>query len=120
MYKDPEQDLNALWWRLAGELQGLKRPDGHDLPDWASKVHIPCYPAYYQNYIYGELLASQFRDSIVAGPGGSSRSLGEEVGAFFKPLFAAGRSHSWADTVVTATGTQLGPQAWLNQFGSPA
>jgi peptidyl-dipeptidase A len=120
MYKDPDQDLNALWWHLASELQGLKRPDEHDLPDWASKVHIPCYPAYYQNYIYGELLASQFRDSIIAGPGGSSRSLGEEVGAFFRPLFAAGRSHSWADTVITATGTQLGPQAWLNQFGNPA
>jgi len=120
MYADPEQDLNALWWRLAGELQGLRRPDGHDLPDWAAKVHIPCYPAYYQNYIYGELLASQFRAQIVSGPRGEDAALSEEVGAFFRPLFAAGRSKSWAKTVVEATGSSLGPEAWLDQFGHPA
>jgi len=119
MYADPSQDLSALWWRLAGELQGLQRPEGHDLPDWASKVHIPCYPAYYQNYIYGELLASQFRDSIVSGPRGQAGALGNEVGTFFKPLFAGGRSQSWADTVRAATGQELGPEAWLAHFGVP-
>jgi peptidyl-dipeptidase A len=120
MYADPDQDLGDLWWGLAGELQGLRRPDGHELPDWASKVHIPCYPAYYQNYIYGELLASQFRDSIVAGPRGEAGALGDEVGAFFKPLFAQGRSKPWADTVRAATGRDLGPEAWLSHFGRAA
>jgi len=117
MYTDPNQDLNDLWWRLSTELQGLKRPEGHDLPDWASKVHISCYPAYYQNYIYGELLASQFRECIVQGPKGESGTLEAEVGDFFKPLFSTGRSQSWQHTIRTRTGRDLDPGAWLKEFG---
>ena len=117
LYADPDQDLGALWWDLSSELQGLRRPEGHDLPDWASKVHISCYPAYYQNYIYGELLASQFRECIVSGPRGHAGALGEEVATFFKPLFEAGRSQTWPETVRRATGEDLGPTSWLKHFG---
>ena len=117
MYADPEQDLSALWWKLAGKLQGLRRPEGHDLPDWASKVHIPCYPAYYQNYIYGELLASQFRDCITEGDDGSNAILKPAVGHFFKEIFSSGRALSWQQTVRQATGKDLTPDAWIRQFG---
>ena len=117
MYADPDQDLNALWWRLAETYQGLRRPAGHDLPDWAAKVHISCYPAYYQNYIYGELLASQFRDCITEGPEGESAMLEPGVGSFFRDLFFSGRSLPWTETVRRATGRDLDPKAWLEHFG---
>lgn len=59
MYKDPDQDLNALWWNLVERYQLLKRPSHRNEPDWATKIHIACYPCYYHNYLLGEILASQ-------------------------------------------------------------
>ena len=59
MFEDPDRDLNSLWWNLVKKYQGLKKPEGRDEPDWAAKIHIALYPVYYQNYMLGELLASQ-------------------------------------------------------------
>ncbi len=59
MFENPDRDLNSLWWELVEKYQGLKKPEGRNEPDWASKIHIALYPVYYQNYMLGELLASQ-------------------------------------------------------------
>jgi len=59
MYENPDQDLNKLWWDLAEKYQMLTRPDGRNMPDWATKIHVALYPCYYHNYLLGELLASQ-------------------------------------------------------------
>ena len=34
----------------------LKKPEGRNMPDWATKIHIALYPCYYHNYLLGELL----------------------------------------------------------------
>ena len=115
-YDDPEADLDALWWRLVTDLQGLERPDGWQGGDWASKVHIACYPAYYQNYILGELLASQFNTQIQEEIGGSW--IGEaRVGSYFQRLFDKGRSLTWPQTVKEQCGQELSTSHWLGQFG---
>ncbi len=122
MYADPSQDLEALWWSLAGEIQGLRRPEGWDGPDWASKVHVACYPAYYQNYLLGELLASQFRATLIERTGqdeAAPRFAGRgEVGEFFSGLFAAGQRERWDETVTTHTGHALEADHWVRQFAS--
>lgn len=119
LYRDPDQDLEGLWWELAEDLQGLRRPDGWDAPDWASKVHIACYPAYYQNYVLGELLASQFRATLMerTGQDGEPGFAGRrEVGAFFGPLFADGQRERWDACVQRHTGAALSPNHWVAQF----
>ena len=40
MYENPDQDLNELWWDLEEKYQGIKRPEGRNEPDYASKIHI--------------------------------------------------------------------------------
>ena len=118
LYADPGQDLDAAWWTLAEAIQGLRKPDGWDGPDWASKVHIACYPAYYQNYLLGELLASQFRSRFIeqAGAGEPNIANRPEVGAFFGELFAMGQRLPWGQTVTTHTGTPLSASHWVDQF----
>ena len=44
LYRDPEQDLNALWWDLVERLQCVARPERRDAPDWASKIHFSVAP----------------------------------------------------------------------------
>ena len=66
MYEDPDQDLNKLWWDLVEKYQGLKRPEGRNAPDYASKIHIVSAPCYYHNYMMGQLFASQVHHTIAA------------------------------------------------------
>ena len=120
MYADPDQDLDALWWSLVESIQGLRRPAEWAGGDWASKVHIACYPAYYQNYILGELLASQFGAALNPHVGSTGAVAGRpEVGAFFDRLFHQGMRRPWPEAIAHHTGTPLSAEHWVNQFGSP-
>ncbi|MBK5289710.1 MAG: peptidase M3, partial [Acidimicrobiia bacterium] len=60
-YADPDADHNRRWWDLVERFQLLTRPDGRDAPDWAAKLHVALAPVYYQNYLLGELVASQIQ-----------------------------------------------------------
>ena len=46
------------------EVSVLNRPEGRNAPDYASKIHIVSAPAYYHNYMMGELFASQVHHAI--------------------------------------------------------
>jgi len=122
MYADPEQDLNALWWSLVERYQMLRKPEGRNAPDWASKIHVALYPAYYHNYMLGELLASQLYATISRSilatepesmPSFSGRT---EVGDFLRTrVFAPGRTLRWDAMIELATGEPLSPKHYAAQ-----
>ncbi len=64
LYGNPDQDLNKLWWDLVEKYQLIKRPAGRDAPDYASKIHVVSAPAYYHNYMMGQLFACQVHATI--------------------------------------------------------
>ena len=64
MYADPDRDLNGLWWDLVEKYQGVRRPEGRNAPDYASKIHVVNAPCYYHNYMMGQLFASQVHHAI--------------------------------------------------------
>src|SRR5437870_9968984 len=81
VYANPNQDLNKLWWDLVEKYQMVHRPDGRNAPDYASKIHIVSAPAYYHNYMMGELFASQVHHTICREVlGGAAPSKGLYVG----------------------------------------
>jgi len=47
MYEDPDQDLNTLWRDIVEKYQMMKRPAHRNEADWATKIHLACYPCYY-------------------------------------------------------------------------
>ena len=63
--QNPDQDLNSLWWKLVEKYQFIKKPQGRNEPDWASKIHFAIAPCYYHNYVLGELFASQMHHYLV-------------------------------------------------------
>ena len=123
MYENPDQDLNALWWDLVERYQGLKRPEGRNAPDFASKIHIVSAPVYYHNYMMGELFASQVHHALCRElyP---DKKIGEviycgdsRVGRFFQEkIFSHGRRLSWNDLTLSATGKRLNPEAFAADF----
>jgi peptidyl-dipeptidase A len=123
MYEDPGQDLNKLWWDLVEKYQLVKRPEGRDAPDYASKIHIVSAPVYYHNYMMGQLFASQLHHAITRELYGAKRPReviyagNKDVGEFMKKkVFAPGRKLSWNDLTRHATGDGLNAKAFAQDF----
>jgi peptidyl-dipeptidase A len=115
MYQDPERDLNLLWWDLVERFQLVPRPEGRHAPDWAAKIHLALYPVYYQNYMLGELMASQLSRTMTARFGGlidrpaAGRFLIDE-------LFHRGARNDWDTTVEQITGERLTARYFAEEF----
>lgn len=122
LYENPDQDLNKLWWDLVEKYQMIKRPEGRNQPDWASKIHIATSPCYYHNYLLGELLASQLNHYIAANLLKSDNFrqsyFGKpEVGKYLiDNIFMPGSKWSWNEMIEKATGEKLTAKYYADQF----
>jgi len=123
MYEDPDRDLNKLWWDLVEKYQLLKRPEGRNQPDWASKIHIALYPCYYHNYLMGELLASQLSYYVAKNYYNTedlnnvSFTNNPEVGKYMvEKVFKPGMKYEWNDMIEKATGEKLTAKYYAKQF----
>lgn len=117
LYSDPESDLDALWWDLVERFQLVDRPPDRSAPDWAAKIHVAVAPVYYQNYLLGDLLASQLREAIRVSFGGVVGRV--EVGAFLmERFFKPGSSLRWDELVDHATGKPLAPDAFASELAA--
>ena len=123
MYANPDQDLNKLWWDMVEKYQMIKRPEGRDEPDWASKIHVALYPVYYHNYLMGELLASQLfyhiSENIIQAEDVRSQSFtGQKaVGEYLiEKVFKPGMRYYWNDMIEKATGEKLTAKYFAKQF----
>ena len=121
LYRDPDQDLNGLWWRTVETYQLVRRPPGREVPDWAAKIHLAAAPCYYHNYMLGELLASQFRLHLqqTLPPGGALVG-SRQAGAFFREhVFAPGKLYHWNEMIRRATGEELSARHYVAEFVQP-
>jgi peptidyl-dipeptidase A len=116
LYADPGQDLDGLWWRLSDELQGVERPPDWQGGDWASKVHVACWPAYYHGYALGELFASQFDATL----GQADARPPADAGPSLRNLMAQGQAMPWRTLIRHATGDDLSASPWLARYGGSA
>jgi peptidyl-dipeptidase A len=116
LYADPAADHEARWWELVEQFQLLHRPDpGLVEAAWASKIHLTVAPVYYQNYLYGELTASQLAATIEARAGGLVDSTA--AGRFLvDEVFRPGASLRWDHLVERATGSPLSAAAFGAQL----
>jgi peptidyl-dipeptidase A len=118
MYENPDQDLNQLWWDMVQKYQLLVKPEGRNMPDWATKIHVALYPCYYHNYLLGEILASQLYSCITTGISKTQSFVGEKaVGDFLREkVFMPGARYYWNDMIEKATGEKLTAKYYAKQF----
>ena len=88
----------------------MRRPDGRHEPDWAAKIHLAVVPVYYQNYLYGELVASQLARDARARDRRDRRPVDAAGRLLADRVFAPGASLRWDQLVVEATGEPLTPK----------
>jgi peptidyl-dipeptidase A len=111
LYRDPDQDLNGLWWSLVEKYQLIKAPkDRIGKEDWAAKYHISLAPVYYHSYLIGELFASSL-DKLF-------KQNGKNTGKILKEkFFFKGDSIRWDETIFNVLDRPLSLDDWLEQYG---
>jgi peptidyl-dipeptidase A len=121
LYENPDQDLNKLWWELVKKYQLLDF--SRDKADWASKIHFVSSPVYYQNYLIGELFASQIIHFIAKNiihtesMEDVSYSNNKEIGNYLKEkIFFPGAIYKWDELIKYSTGEELNPKYWVEEF----
>jgi peptidyl-dipeptidase A len=121
LYENPEQNLNRLWWNLVKKYQLIDF--SRDKADWASKIHFVSSAVYYQNYLIGELFASQINNYIAKKilKKSSLKNLkysgNKEIGNYFKEkIFYPGASYKWDELIKHSTGEELNPKYWIEEF----
>lgn len=119
LYRQPHQDLNALWWELVAKYQKISPPlEREGKSDWAAKYHIGLAPVYYYSYLLGEVFASAIEEALLQ-VAGERRLTSKKVGDFLsQKLFSPGNSLPWFELVRHVTGHPLSTKPWLSQFAS--
>lgn len=121
LYRDPEQDLNRLWWDIVERFQGVRRPNDRNAPDWAAKIHIATAPVYYHNYLLGAMMSIQLRDHILASVVNRSREryvCDPAVGAYLiERVFRPGNARDWRGWLRHATGHDLSASGYVQWLG---
>jgi peptidyl-dipeptidase A len=125
LYRDPEQDLNRVWWDLVERFQSLTRPENRDADggyaDWAAKIHFSVAPVYYQNYLLGEMTASQLQARLFELLGGGDVwdryvAAPEVAGFLNERVYRLGRSADWQGAIAHATGRPLDAVPFLAEL----
>jgi peptidyl-dipeptidase A len=109
LYRDPDQDLGAVWWKLVERYQRVTPPPGPRPDDWACKIHVALAPVYYQNYLLGEVTASQLAAALARATGAPSPAVDPAAaGEFLRERFMRpGASRRWDALIAQATGEPL-------------
>jgi peptidyl-dipeptidase A len=123
LYRDPGQDLNAVWWALVQRFQGVEAPERPEgAADYAAKIHVVSAPVYYHNYMLGECFASQIDERLRADVLDGRPTYCDEpgVGTWLRErIFESGALSHYDELAQAATGSRVGPEAFAAQFLSP-
>jgi peptidyl-dipeptidase A len=115
LYGDPEGDLDARWWELVERFQLIHAPDDPPEGAWAAKIHLATAPVYYQNYLLGEMLASQLEAEVRHDDGGVIGS--PQAGRFLaERIFRPGALLRWDALIEEATGRGLSAKDFADDF----
>lgn len=119
----PKGEMNARWWKIVGELQGVEPPSPRSEAwcDPATKTHINDNPAYYYSYGLATVFKYQMHDHIARkilhqDPHAANYAGSKAVGDFLKGVLAKGATEDWRKVLKEATGEDLSTRAMADYF----
>ena len=119
----PADQLNARWWELCREYQGMvpPTPRGESYLDPATKTHINDDPAQYYDYALSYVILFQLHDHIAKNilhqdPHATNYYGNAEVGRFLRDIMRPGSSRDWREVLREKTGEDLSARAMVAYF----
>ena len=119
----PADSLNAKWWELARQYQGIVPPSPRDerWADGLTKTHVNDDPAQYYDYALSYALLFQLHDHIARqilhqDPHDTDYYSHREVGDFLKRVMAPGATRPWREVLRETTGRELDAKAMVEYF----
>jgi peptidyl-dipeptidase A len=119
----PADKLNARWWELTRQYQGIEPPSPRDerFCDAATKTHIDDAPAYYFNYAIAFVLKYQLHDYICKhilkqDVHAANYAGHKEVGDFLRSFMTKGATEDWRKLLKDATGEELSTRALVEYY----
>jgi len=119
----PADQMNARWWKLVHDEQGLVPPSPRDerFCDAATKTHIDDAPCYYFNYAIAFVIKYQLHDYIckhilhqdVHAANYAGR---KDVGDFLRKIMEKGATEDWRKVLKDATGEDLSTRALAEYY----
>ncbi|WP_210519020.1 M2 family metallopeptidase [Hymenobacter terricola] len=121
--KLPADQLNARWWALCKQYQGMVPPTarGENYLDPATKTHINDDPAQYYDYALSYVILFQLHDHIARNilhqdPHATNYYGNKEVGNFLRDIMRPGSSRDWRVVLKEKTGEDLSARAMIDYF----
>jgi peptidyl-dipeptidase A len=119
----PKEEMNARWWKIVGDLQGVEPPSPRSEAwcDPATKTHINDNPAYYYSYGLATVFKFQMNDHIAKkilrqDPRNTNYAGNKAVGDFLRGVLAKGATEDWRKVLKDATGEELSTRAMAEYF----
>lgn len=121
----PADRMNARWWELAAQHQGIAPPGaatrGEEFCDAATKTHINDDPAGYYDYAICSLIVYQLhmyiaRNILKQDPHNCNYYGRKDVGEYLQALLSLGATRDWREVLRDFTGEDLSARAMLEYY----
>jgi len=112
-YKNPNRDLNKLYWDMSEKYLSLPRHE--DLKPWAGIIHYTTHPIYLQNYLFADIIAAQSLNTIQRLYG--SYSGNKLAGSFMTHnYFRFGSRYLWREMLKRGTDEDFNPNYLIERL----
>ncbi len=117
--------MNARWWELVRDRQGIDPPGGADRSeefcDAATKTHINDDPAGYYDYAISSLIVYQVHGYIAKNilkqdPHNCNYYGRKDVGEYLMAMLSLGATRDWREVLRDFTGEDLSARAMLEYY----
>ena len=115
--------LNAYWWKLKKNYQGIVPPTDRDeaFTDAASKTHINNDAAQYYDYAISFVLLFQMHqhisEQVLHQPPSKTNYFGStQTGDFLRTILEQGATEDWRHLIKRITGDEIRAEAMLTYF----
>ncbi|MCK9412792.1 MAG: M2 family metallopeptidase [Prolixibacteraceae bacterium] len=113
IYRNPDQNLGALWYRLNEEYLGIRPPNDQYTTDWATASYFTSLSCSVHNFVLADLFAGQLQHYIeknildVTNPVyQNNKSVGQYL---VTQLYRFGDLLPWEQLIEKSTGEPLNP-----------
>lgn len=113
-YKNPNRDLNKLYWSLFEEYLSLAPHD--DIYPWASLIYYTTHPVYMQNYLIADIVTAQTREYLISNYDVITKN--QNFKSFIVQNYLRfGSRYGWRELLKRGTDSDLSPDVLIKSLG---